>query len=217
MEILIALIALLLVLSFLLKGSFLPRWARGTICLLLAAAVRLAIPWLARQPADTLNGWITAPDRMLDAAVCIVLEIVIMTAFCFTRPAALDSGEQGVRRPGGATGVPFFRVPAGKKGSGCAWGKASFTGIQPLLHWYPGLLAFPAVCWTWSQLLFSRPGIDFTRFAWLAAIATFIAAWGGSELLHRFVPEEEARMEGLFLVNLFLLLLTIAATGAITF
>lgn len=174
METLVTLIALLLMLSFLLKGTFLPRWGLVAVSLLLAVVVRLVIPWLAGQPASTVNGWITAPDRMLDGAVCIVLEVVLMIAFCF-------------------------------------------TGIQALLRWYPGLLAFPAVCWAWSQLLFSRPGIDFTRFAWFAALATFLAAWGVGELLRRFVPEEDARLEGLFLVNLFLLLLTIAATGAITF
>ena len=177
METLIAIIALLLVLSFLLKSSFLPRWGMVAACVLLASFLRVAIPYLAAQPADTVNGWISAPDRMLDGAVLIVLEIALMMAFCFSRP----------------------------------------SGRFRFLRWYPGLLAFPAVCRAWSQILFTRPGIDFTRFAWLAALATFIAAWGGSELLRRFVPEEDARLEGLFLVNLFLLLLTIAATGAITF
>jgi len=174
MEILIALIALLLMLSFLIKGTFLPRWGVVVVSVLLALAVRLAIPWLARQPADTVNGWISSPDRMLDGAVCLVLEIALMMAFCF-------------------------------------------TGIQSLLRWYPGLLAFPAVCWAWSQLLFSRPGIDFTRFAWIASGATLALALGGSWLQRRLLPEEDVRLESLFLINLFLLLATIAATGAITF
>lgn len=174
MEILIALIALLLVLSFLLKCSFLPRWGRVAAAVLLAVFVRLVIPWLANQPATTVNGWITAPDRMLDGAVCIVLEVVLMTAFCFS------------------------------------W-------CTRIMRWYPGLLAFPAVCWAWSQVLFARPGMDFTRFAWVAALVTLVVALGGPWLLRRLLPEEEIRLEGLFLVNLFLLLLTIAATGAITF
>jgi len=177
MEILVALIALLLALSFLLKGAFLPRWGVVTAGLLMAVGVRLVIPWLAGQPASTVNGWITAPDRMLDAAVCIVLEVVLMTAFCFTRP----------------------------------------TGRFRFLRWYPGLLAFPAVCWAWSQLLFSRPGINFSCFAALAALCTLAVALVGPWLLRRLLPDEESRLEGLFLVNLFLLLLTVAATGAITF
>lgn len=177
MEILVTLIALLLMLSFLLKGSFLPRWGVVVVSLLLAVAVRLVIPWLAGQPAATVNGWISAPDRMLDGAVCVVLEVVLMMTFCFSRPA----------------------------------------GRFRFLRWYPGLLAFPAVCWAWSQLLFARPGIDFTRFAWLTAFCTLVVTLGGSWAIRRFLPEEDVRLEGLFLVNLFLLLLTVAATGAITF
>lgn len=202
MEILIALIALLLVLSFLLKGTFLPRWGRVAFSLLLAVAVRLVIPLLAGQPAATVNGWISSPDRMLDGAVCIVLEVVLMTAFCFAWSA----------RYAAPVSVSLAK-------------KCSRDGHRPLLrslgcsllHWYPGLLSFPAVCWAWSQLLFSRPGIDFTRFAWVAALITLVIALGGPWLLRRLLPEEESRLEGLFLVNLFLLLLTIAATGAITF
>lgn len=177
MEILTALIALLLVLSFLLKSSFLPRWGVVAACLLMAATVRCVIPALAGLPASTVNGWITAPDRMLDGAVLLVWEVAWMIAFCFARPG----------------------------------GRFRFLQV------YPGLLAFPAVCWAWSQLLYSRPGIDFTRFAWIAALVTLIATLGGSWALRRFLPEEDIRLEGLFLVNFFLLLLAIAATGAITF
>lgn len=177
MEVLTALLTLLLSLSFLLKGTFLPRWGRGVACILLAVFVRLVIPWLASQPAATVNGWMTAPDKILDGAVCLVLEAVLMMAFCFARPAGR------------------FRV----------------------LRWYPGLLAFPAVCRAWSLVLFSRPGIDFTRFAWTASLATLAVALGASWLLRRLLPEEEVRLEGMFLINLFILLATVAATGAITF
>lgn len=177
METLIALITLLLVLSFLLKGTFLPRWGRITAGVLLAVFVRLVIPWLAKQPASVVSGWITSPDKMLDGAVCIVLEVALMTAFCFSRPA----------------------------------------GRFRFLRAYPGLLAFPAVCRAWSLVLFSRPGIDFTRFAWLASLGTLAVALGATWLLRKLLPEEEVRLEGLFLINLFLLLATIAATGAITF
>ena len=145
MDLLLALIALLTLLSFLLKSSFLPRPGAVVAALGLALAVGLAIPWLTRQSAATVVSWTSAPDRMLDAAV------------------------------------------------------------------------FPACCWAWAQLLCSRPGLDFGRLAWIAALVTGIVAFAGIGLLRKFIPEEETRLEGLFLINLFLLLLTIAATGAITF
>lgn len=177
METLFTLITLLLVLSFVFKGTFLPHWGRVSACVLLALFVRLAIPWLASQPAAAVNSWFTAPDKLLDAAVCIVLEVALMWAFCFSRPA----------------------------------------GRFRLLRGYPGLPAFPAVCQAWSLVLFSRPGIDFTRFAWTASFATLAVALGASWMLRKLLPEEEVRLEGLFLINLFLLLATVAVTGAITF
>ena len=138
MTVLLTLVALLSLLSFLLKCSFFPRGWTAVAALALALAVRLAIPWLVRQPAGLVADWTSTPGRMLDGAVCI-------------------------------------------------------------------------------QLLFARPGIHFDRFAWIAALVTLAVAFGGSRLLARLVSEEATRLEGLFLINLFLLLLCVAATGAITF
>ena len=165
MTVLLTLVALLSLLSFLLKCSFFPRGWTAVAALALALAVRLAIPWLVRQPAGLVADWTSTPGRMLDGAVCIVLEAVLMMAFCFGRP----------------------------------------SGRLRLLSLYPGLL------------LFARPGIHFDRFAWIAALVTLAVAFGGSRLLARLVPDEATRLEGLFLINLFLLLLCVAATGAITF
>jgi hypothetical protein len=176
METLIALAAVLSVVSFLLKISFFPRWGKLSAALCLGLMVWLAVPGLTRLSATGLAAW-TSPDRMLDGAVCVVLEAVLMVLFCFSREE---------RR--------------------LQW-----------LRFYPGLLVIPAVCWCWTQVLFSRPGIDFGRFAWIAALVTLALAAGGAFLLPRLVPEQTVRREGLFLINLFLLLSTIAATGAITF
>ncbi len=177
MEILFPLIAVLVLLSFLFKGSFLPRWETAAVSLALAVFVWLAIPWLTRQTAGTIEPWTSDPSRVLDGAVCLVLEVAVMILFCFTAP----------------------------------------TGRLRFLRFIPGLLAFPAVVWGWSLVLFSRPGLDFGRLAWVAALVTLAVALGGTALIRRLVPDEPSRLEGLFLVNLFLLLLTIAATGAITF
>ncbi|MBR1538379.1 MAG: hypothetical protein IJ636_02615 [Bacteroidales bacterium] len=177
MNSLIAVIALLLLLSFLLKASFLPRiWALAS-ALLMGVVVWLAIPWLTRQSPNDVASWTAEPERLQDIAVCIVLEALLMGTFCFTRPA----------------------------------------GRWKALRFYPGLLAFPAVCWIWAQGLFSSPGLDFGRFGLVAALVTLAVAGGGGQLLRRLLPDEELRVEGLFLVNLFLILLTVAATGAITF
>ncbi len=177
MEILFPLIAVLALLSFLFKGSFFPRWEAAAVSLILAVVVWLAIPWLTRQTAGTIEQWTSDPSRVLDGAVCLVLEVAVMILFCFTAP----------------------------------------TGRLRFLRFIPGLLAFPAVIWGWSLVLFFLPGLDFGRLAWVAALVTLAVALGGTALIRRLVPDEPSRLEGLFLINLFLLLLTIAATGAITF
>ena len=87
MTVLLTLVALLSLLSFLLKCSFFPRGWTAVAALALALAVRLAIPWLVRQPAGLVADWTSTPGRMLDGAVCIVLEAVLMMAFCFGRPS----------------------------------------------------------------------------------------------------------------------------------
>lgn len=177
MTVLFSLIALLSLLSFLLKTSFFPRGGTATASFVLAFCVFTLIPWLTRQPADMLADWVSSPGRVRDGTVCIVLEALLMTAFCFARP----------------------------------------SGRLPWLKYYPGLLAIPFTCLGWAQFLFSHPGLDFGRFAWTAALITLSAAFCFSRLLYRLVPEQEPRLEGLFLINLFLLLLAIVATGAINY
>ena len=177
MEYLLGLTALLLILSFLLKCSFLPRLWVAVFSVLMGTAVLLAIPWITRQSQAGFEAWVSSPNLMLDAAVCIVLEVVLMTVFCFSRP----------------------------------------SGRLRRLAFYPGLPAIPAACAVWGRVLFSYPGLNFTRFAWIAALATVAIAYAACRLIRRLVPEEDLRLESLFIVNMFLLLMTVAATGAITF
>ena len=87
--------------------------------------------------------------------------------------------------------------------------------LKPL-RLYPVLLAAPALCLLWAQWLFSRPGINFTRFARWAALLSALWVYGGSRLVRRLLPEESARLEALFLTAFFLVLLTVAAAGALT-
>ena len=177
MKTLLTLIAMLSLLSFLLKGSFHPRWGVALAAFALALVAGLSVPWLIRQSPAAFTAWTSSPRHLLDGAVCVVLEVLIMAAFCFSRVA----------------------------------------GCWRILRFYPGLLAFPAVVWTWAQVLYARPGVNFSLLAWLAAAFTLAVAWGGPVLLRRLLPDESSRLEALFLINLFLLLLTVAATGAITF
>ena len=177
MKTLLTLIALMSLLSFLLKGSFHSRWGVALAAFALTLAAGLSVPWLIRQSPAAFTAWTSSPEHLFDGAVCVVLEVLVMGVFCFGRVAK-------------------------------RW---------HFLRLYPGLLAFPTVIWLWAQALYARPGVNFSLFAWLAAGVTLAAAWGGPMLLRCLLPDESSRLEALFLINLFLLLLAVAATGAITF
>lgn len=87
--------------------------------------------------------------------------------------------------------------------------------FRPLFY-YPGLSALLAICLAWAQLPFGRPGIDFARFTYLATAVTPLLIYGGGRLMRRLLPGEDERLEGLFITDILLILLTVAATGALT-
>ena len=72
-----------------------------------------------------------------------------------------------------------------------------------LLHLYPGLLIGGVLCYVLAELLFSFPGIDFNMLSWTVATTTFLLIGVGARL----------RLEILFIVNLFIVVLSIIATG----
>ena len=68
--------------------------------------------------------------------------------------------------------------------------------VSFLLRLYPGVLLFPVLFYLQSTLIFALPGVDF----------------GVVSLLRFLLPEEELRLEVLFLVELFIFILGIIAS-----
>lgn len=81
-----------------------------------------------------------------------------------------------------------------------------------LLRLYPGLLIFPVLFYLQSTLIFALPGVDFGTVSLLLAGGALVGIVGGSFLLRYLLPEEELRLEVLFLVQLFTFLLGIIAS-----
>ena len=69
-----------------------------------------------------------------------------------------------------------------------------------LLHLYPGLLIGGVLCYVLAELLFSFPG-------------TFLLIGIGVRLLQILLGNKALRLEILFIVNLFIVVLSIIATG----
>lgn len=60
---------------------------------------------------------------------------------------------------------------------------------------------------------FHFPGIDFGSLSWIAAGVTFFAVGAGSHLLRYAIGDKPLRLEVLFIVNIFIVILSIIATG----
>ena len=82
-----------------------------------------------------------------------------------------------------------------------------------LLHLYPGLLIGGVLCYVLAELLFSFPGIDFNMLSWIVGTTTFLLIGIGARLLQILLGDKALRLEILFIVNLFIVVLSIIATG----
>ena len=81
-----------------------------------------------------------------------------------------------------------------------------------LLRLYPGVLLFPVLFYLQSTLIFALPGVDFGVVSLLLALATLLLVLGLVYLLRFLLPEEELRLEVLFLVELFIFILGLIAS-----
>ncbi len=86
------------------------------------------------------------------------------------------------------------------------------TDVMTPLNSYPGLLLFPVLFYTLTQLFFSLPGVAFETVARSMAAGVFLLiplfSWG----LSRLIPEEELRLEIQFIVSLFVCFIGLIST-----
>lgn len=87
------------------------------------------------------------------------------------------------------------------------------TSGHPLPEVIPGILIGGVICYVLALLLFTFPGIDFGSLSWIAAGVTFFAVCAGSLLLRHAIGDKPLRLEVLFIVNIFIVILSIIATG----
>ena len=85
--------------------------------------------------------------------------------------------------------------------------------VTLFLKLYPGILIGGVICYVLALLLFTFPGIDFGSLSWIAAGVTFLAVCAGSLLPRHAIGDKPLRLEVLFIVNIFIVILSIIATG----
>lgn len=90
------------------------------------------------------------------------------------------------------------------------------TKVKPYviypLNTYPGLLLFPVLFYTLAQLFYQLPGYGFTVVATTYAAGIFVVMqlliWG----LKKIAPEDDLRLEILFIINLFVCIIGLIST-----
>lgn len=184
MDTLIWILILLIVFQFVLKQSFWPF--RYTCAVAVAAAVFAGMSWpyAIEQSKTQMAGWLSGPALMPDMAVVLTVEVALQMAFCFL-----------------AVHVAYC-FPVGRR----------MRTAERLLHGFPGVLIFPVLFFGLAQLIFGLPGVSFQQVAWGFAVVVLVVIPAGRWLMKVIVPEEDLRLELLFLTDAFIALLGMAAT-----
>lgn len=168
---------------FLVKLTYHGLAGRIALCALAALFVVFATDTAASQSKTQIDAWLSSPGLMLDAAVLLTIDVASQLGFCFLMARRL---ERPPRR----------------------WNKA----ILATLLWFPGLMIFPALMSLLTELIFSLTGADFATVGYSLAGALLVggplAAYGFKWLL----PEDDIRLELMFLGSLLTAALGVAAT-----
>lgn len=82
-----------------------------------------------------------------------------------------------------------------------------------VLAYYPGLLLAGVIPYALQQLLLHLPGVDFTWMQWGASLAVLVLIGAGTWLLKVLAGKPSQRLELLFILNLFIVILSVIITG----
>lgn len=170
--------------SFVLKLTFQKRLGAILVCAVLALFVLAAVGAASAQSKTQIADWLARPDLMLDTSVLLTIDVAFQICFCIL----------SARFMGAAAPSRTVRV------------------LRAVCLWVPGLLIFPALFAALTWLIFSLTGVDFDTIGRGAAVCTLVLfpllAWGVKAVL----PEEDIRLELIFMLNLIVAALGIVAT-----
>ena len=184
MEHIIHLLICFIVLSFLLKTGFYPRWGIWLSALVYTVFLICIGPWATEQSPTEINSLLASAPHILTLSVYVTFEASIMITFCFNCFA--DTSKQRTL---------FQRT------------------VTYILNFYPGLLMAGILTYLLIQLFFAFPGVSFGLITGISSVAVFILISGLSLLLKNIVGERKLRLEILFITNLFIVLLSVVSTG----
>lgn len=169
--------------SFVLKLTFHRPLGAAILALVAAASVILTYDEAASQSKTQIADWLQNPELMLDTSVWLTIDVAFQLCFCSLYAIKLCGPLSGKEK----------------------------TALQICL-WFPGLLIFPVLFASLTQLIFSMPGTDFAVIGWALALTILVVLPLLACLFKWLLPESGIRLELLFMVNLLIAALGIVAT-----
>ncbi len=183
MQVVVLIILLIVGFTFLVKLTYHGFAGKIILSAIAALFVAITVDTAASQSKTQIETWLSSPELMLDAAVFLTIDIAAQVAFCFLMARRLEK--------------PLSR---------------QFNAILETLLWFPGFLIFPTLLALLTEMLFTFTGMDFATTGYLLAGTVLSGFPLGAYFLKWLLPEEDIRLELLFLGSLLAASLGIAAT-----
>lgn len=182
METVVLVMMMLVCFNFVVKQTYNSAYAVMLSAVLCALFTGFMWPYAIEQSRTQVSDWLSDPQLMLDVAVVLTVEVAVQMYFCMLM-AGNGVGESRKSR--------YLRIA---------------------LQWFPGLLVFPVLFSIVVAAIFSFPGTSFALVAWLLAGAVLVAVPLLSWVVKWMLPENEIRLELLFLSNALIAIMGIIAT-----
>ncbi len=168
---------------FLVKLTYHGVAGRIALCALAGLFAVAATDVAASQSKTQIDAWLESPALMLDAAVLLTLDIASQLGFCFLMGRRLEKPLAG-------------------------WSRITLAGLL----WFPGLMIFPAIMALLTELIFTFTGADFGVTGYTLAGCLVVLGPLAAAGFRWLLPEDDIRLELLFLASLLTAALGVAAT-----
>ncbi len=184
MQTVVLVLMVLTVFNFMLKQTF-HRWYY-ILAVAVVAALFTGLMWPVAidQSKSQIAAWLENSTLMLDTSVLLTIEVAVQMGFCLLAGQQLTGGIE----------------------------KKSTRWIYKTLWVFPGILIFAVLFSLLVTVIFQFPGVSFAVIAWTLAAVVLAIIPLGTWLLRWLLPEQDIRLELLFLTNALVAILGIVAT-----
>lgn len=184
MEILVMVMVVLAFVTFILKQTFHRPIELAIISVVLLVFTGNMWSYAIEQSKTMISSWLADGQLMLDIAVLLSIDVAITLFFCVMQVEVSTAERVGSRK----------RI------------------VAAVLKYFPNLIIFPVLFAMVVALIFSMPGAEFSTVSWGLGIAVLIVIPAGVYGMKLLLPEEELRLELLFLLTVVLALMGVIAT-----